>query len=361
MTFRTWIRGKVLTCSGFDVDLGYAAGSFGMGGINLAIINWLPSDCQRFAGRFDKKPAFIHDWRTAFAKAEKEKMVPTGTHEESVKDYGAGQFVGSVQKALDILDAFVPQKPELSLTELTELLSINKSTLFNLLRTLEGHGYIVQSPQTKRYRLGLRFLDRAALVTDYADVSRVAPPFLDELRDKVEENVHLGVLEDGQVVYLYRAQGPHTLSVNSRLGMRVPAHATSMGKVILAYRSENEIKSVIAKYGLHACTPNTITELPVFEECLREVKMRGYATDAEEHHLGSECIAAPIFDLHHQVIAAVSVSIPSVRMTGSRPSHIIRHLTETARLISEQFGWRAPAGNGRSDEIEALELQRRAG
>jgi IclR family KDG regulon transcriptional repressor len=327
----------------------------------LSIINWLRSNCQRIAARFDKKPALVHDWRTSFAKAEKETMVPTETHEESVKDYGAGQFVGSVQKALDILDAFVPQKPELSLTELAELLSLNKSTLFNLLRTLEGHGYIVQSPQTKRYRLGLRFLDRAALVTDYADVSRVAPPFLDELRNKVEENVHLGVLEDGQVVYLYRAQGPHTLSVNSRLGMRVPAHATAMGKVILAYRSENEINSVIAKYGLYACTPNTITELPVLKECLREVKMRGYATDAEEHHLGSECIAAPIFDLHHQVIAAISVSIPSVRMTGSRPSHIIRNLTETARVISEQFGWRAQAGHGRSDEIEALELQRRAG
>jgi IclR family transcriptional regulator, KDG regulon repressor len=164
-------------------------------------------------------------------------MVPSETHEESVKDYGAGQFVGSVQKALDILDAFAPQKPELSLTELAELLSINKSTLFNLLRTLESHGYIVQSPQTKRYRLGLRFLDRAALVTDYADVSRVAPPFLDELRNKVEENVHLGVLEDGQVVYLYRAQGPHTLSVNSRLGMRVPANATSRVKFIMAYRA----------------------------------------------------------------------------------------------------------------------------
>jgi DNA-binding IclR family transcriptional regulator len=143
--------------------------------------------------------------------------------------------------------------------------------------------------------------------------------------------------------------------------MRVPAHATSMGKVILAYRSENEINSVIAKHGLSACTPNTITELPVFKECLREVKMRGYAMDAEEHHLGSECIAAPIFDLHHQVIAAISVSIPSVRMTGSRPSHIIRNLTETARIISEQFGWRAQAANARSDELEALELQRRAG
>jgi IclR family transcriptional regulator, KDG regulon repressor len=281
-------------------------------------------------------------------------MVPTETHEESVKDYGAGQFVGSVQKALDILDTFDPQKPELSLTELAELLSLNKSTLFNLLRTLEG-------PQTKRYRLGLRFLDRAALVTDYADVSRVAPPFLDELRNKVEENIHLGVLEDGQVVYLYRAQGPHTLSVNSRLGMRVPAHATAMGKVILAYRSENEIDLVIAKYGLSACTPNTITELPALKECLREVKVRGYATDAEEHHLGSECVAAPIFDLHHQVIAAVSVSIPSVRMTGSRPSHIIRNLTETARTISEQFGWRDQTNSGRKEAIVTLELKRRAG
>jgi IclR family transcriptional regulator, KDG regulon repressor len=334
----------------------------GIGGLGLAIINWLlPGNCQRIGARFDKKAALVHDWRTTFAQAEKETMVPTETHEESVKDYGAGQFVGSVQKALDILDAFVPQKPELSLTELAELLSLNKSTLFNLLRTLEGHGYIVQSPQTKRYRLGLRFLDRAALVTDYADVSRVAPPFLDELRNKVEENIHLGVLEDGQVVYLYRAQGPHTLSVNSRLGMRVPAHATAMGKVILAYRSENEIDSVIIKYGLCACTPNTITELPVLKECLREVKMRGYATDAEEHHLGSECVAAPIFDLHHQVIAAVSVSIPSVRMTGSRPSHIIRNLTETARMISEQFGWRDQISSGKKEEIEALELQRRAG
>jgi IclR family transcriptional regulator, KDG regulon repressor len=288
-------------------------------------------------------------------------MIPTEPNEESIKDYGAGQLVGSVQKALDILDAFVPRKPELSLTELADLLSLNKSTLFNLLRTLEGHGYITQSPQTKRYRLGLRFLDRAALVTDYADVGRVAPPFLDDLRNKVEENVHLGVLEDGQVVYLYRAQGPHTLSVNSRLGMRAPAHATSMGKVILAFRSETEIAAVAAKHGLQACTPNTITALPALQECLREVKVRGYSTDAEEHHLGSECIAAPIFDLHHNVIAAVSVSIPSVRMAGSRPSYIIRCVTDTARVISEQLGWRVPPENEVATEAASLAPQGRAG
>ncbi len=281
-------------------------------------------------------------------------MKAASTPEESIKDYGTGQFVGSVQKALDILDAFAPQKPELSLTELADLLSLNKSTLFNLLRTLEGHGYVAQSPQTKRYRLGLRFLDRAALVTDYADVSRIAPPFLDDLRNKVEENVHLGVLEDGQVVYLYRAAGPHTLSVNSRLGMRVPAHATAMGKAMLAYRPENELTSLAERHGLYACTPNTITELPALKECLREVEVRGYAIDAEEHHLGSECVAAPIFDLHRKVIAAISVSIPSVRMTGSRPSHVIRCVVDTARIISEQFGWRPPAGEARQEKKKEI-------
>ena len=285
------------------------------------------------------------------------------TSEENAKDYGAGQFVGSVQKALDILDAFSPLKPELSLTELAELLALNKSTLFNLLRTLEGHGYVTQNPQTKRYRLGLRFLDRAALVTDYADVSRVAPPFLDDLRDQVEENVHLGILEAGEVVYLYRAQGPHSLAVNSRLGMRAPAHATAMGKAMLAYLTPAALDAVIKQHGLQPCTPNTITDALVLAECLQQVRAQGYAIDAEEHHLGSECVAAPIFDLHHKVIAAISVSVPSVRMTGQRPTYVNRCVAECARKISEQFGYRAQEirpGETQADEVSLVAERGRA-
>lgn len=268
-------------------------------------------------------------------------MLTTQPGEESLRDYGAGQLVGSVQKALDILDIFTPQKPELSLTELAGLLSLNKSTLFGLLRTLEHHGYIVQNPQTKRYRLGLRFLDRAALVIDYADVSRVAPPFLDELRDKVEENVHLGVLEDGEVIYLYRAQGPHSLAVNSRPGMRAPAHCTSMGKVIMAFLSSTEVAAIATKHGLPAWTPNTITDLATLQENLGEIQRDGYAVDAEEHHIGSQCIAAPIFDIHRHVVAALSVSVPSVRMGGPRRSQIVHFVTDYARMVSQQLGWQA--------------------
>ncbi len=270
-------------------------------------------------------------------------MTTVQSDTENVRDYGAGAMVGSVQKALDILDIFTPQKPELSLTELAGLLSLNKSTLFGLLRTLEHHGYIVQNPQTKRYRLGLHLLDRAALVVDYADVSRVAPPFLDELRDKVEENAHLGVMEDGEIVYLYRAQGPHSLSVNSRPGMRAPVHCTSMGKAIMAFLPPEEVASIIEKRGLPASTPNTITDPALLQENLHEIRQQGYAVDTEELHIGSQCVAAPIFDMHDKVVGAVSVSVPSVRMGGSRRSHIMHCVMDSAQIISKQLGWRVSA------------------
>lgn len=260
--------------------------------------------------------------------------------EEHLRESGTAQLIGSVHKALDILDVFTPQKPELSLTELAALLSLNKSTLFGLLRTLEHHGYIAQSAQTKRYRLGLRLLDRAALVVDYADVSRIAPPFLDELRDKVEENVHLGVLDDGEVVYLYRAQGPHSLSVNSRPGVRAPVHCTAMGKAMLAYISEAEVKVILERRELIAATPNTITDIDAFLQCLAEVRGQGYAVDAEEHHIGSQCIAAPIFDLRGDVVASISVSVPAVRMGGARRSHIVQCVKDYGQIISKELGWR---------------------
>lgn len=261
------------------------------------------------------------------------------TDEEGTKDHSSGSLVGSVQKALEILNIFSRQRPELSLTELATLLSLNKSTLFGLLRTLEKYGYISQNPQTKRYRLGLRLLDRASLVVDYADVSRIAPPFLDELRDKVEENVHLGVLDNGEVVYLYRAQGPHSLSINSRPGMRVPVHCTAMGKSMLAFLPETEILAILEQRPLTAYSQYTITDVAQLRQALHEIQASGYAIDAEEFHIGNQCVGAPIFDLSGNVVAAISVSVPSVRMGGLRLNQIVRFVKEYATQVSEQLGW----------------------
>ena len=262
----------------------------------------------------------------------------TTLDDEGAKEHSSGQLIGSVQKALNILGAFTRQKPELSLTDLAALLSLNKSTLFGLLRTLEKNGYVAQNPQTKRYRLGMQLLDRAALAMDYADVSRIAPPYLDELCEKVEENVHLGVLDNGEVIYLYRVQGPHTLSMNSHPGMRTPVHCTAMGKVLLAFLPEVEAKAILMQRELIAYTPHTITDLAQLQQYLREVRQQGYALDAEERDLGNQCVAAPIFDMHDKVVAAISVSIPSVRIGGLRLSNAIRHVKEYAWLVSRQLG-----------------------
>ncbi len=271
------------------------------------------------------------------------ETIPT-TAEKAGREHAAGQQIASVHKALEILDAFTMQRPELSLTELAMQLSLKKSTLFGLIRTLESHGYISQNPQTKRYRLGLRLLDRASLVMAYADVSRVAPPFLDELRDNVEENVHLGVLDDGEVVYLYCVQGPHSLSVTSRPGMRVPVHCTAMGKSMLAFLPPARVEAIVQQRGLPASTPYTITDSETLRRALEEVRQQGYAVDAEEFHIGSQCIAAPIFDLRNEVVAAISASIPTVRMVGPRRSHIVQCVMECARTISGQLGWRGASG-----------------
>lgn len=263
----------------------------------------------------------------------------TTLDDKGTREHSSGQLISSVQKALDILDAFTRQKPELSLTELAALLSLNKSTLFGLLRTLEKNGYVAQNPQTKRYRLGVQLLNRASLAMDYADVSRIAPPFLDELCERVEENVHLGVLDNGEVVYLYRVQGPHTLSMNSRPGMRTAVHCTAMGKAILAFLSDAETTAILGQHELIAYTPHTITDLALLRQYLNEVREQGYALDAEERDLGNQCVAAPIFDMTNKVVAAISVSIPSVRIGGLRLNNAIRHVKEYARLISHQLGW----------------------
>jgi len=260
------------------------------------------------------------------------------------KTAGDGQLVGSVQKAFAILDTFSPRKPEWSLTELATELGLNKSTLFGLLRTMERSDYVTQNPRTKRYRLGMQLLNRATLVIDSADVSRVAPPYIDALRDLVQENTHLGVLHDGEVVYLYRAQGPQSLSVNSRPGMRAPAHCTAMGKAMLAFLPEADVAFIARSRGLGALTAHTITDVLTLQRHLAEIRHLGYAVDAEEFQIGSQCIAAPVFDLRGQVVAAISVSVPSVRMGGARRSHIAQRVTDSARTVSEQLGWQARPG-----------------
>ena len=120
--------------------------------------------------------------------------------------------------------------------------------------------------------------------------------------------------------------------------MRVPANCTALGKAVLAFTTGAELDAPIAHRRLPVLTPNTITDMAELQRSLAEVRQLGYATDAEESLIGSQCIAAPVFDLHGQAIAAVSVSVPTVRMGGPRRSDIVRSVTECAKALSVELG-----------------------
>nr|WP_275589218.1 IclR family transcriptional regulator C-terminal domain-containing protein [Sporohalobacter salinus] len=125
----------------------------------------------------------------------------------------------------------------------------------------------------------------------------------------------------------------------SQIGSRGPVHSTGVGKAITAYLDEKEIDNIIEKWGMPKRTKNTITDLQDFKEHLDLIKKRGYAVDDIENEPGIRCVAAPIFDYNGEVIAAVSVSGPTMRVTKERISKLAKKVKETGLQISYRLGY----------------------
>ena len=248
------------------------------------------------------------------------------------------QILSSVKKALELLDHFTAERPELSLAELTREVDAHKSSVFRVLTTLEVAGFVEKDPRSGRYRLGLKILDLAGRVWGRNDIRQVASPYMEDLARETGEIIHLAVLDGSDIVYLEKkgpAQG-QALTVATRIGGRNPAYASSMGKVLLADLPDGEVRKIVGRGKLTVLTPNTITEMPRLLEELERIRKQGYGMDNEETFPGVRCVGAPIRDASGKVIAAVSVTVPIQRMGDERVRELWRMLTHTARMISER-------------------------
>lgn len=248
-------------------------------------------------------------------------------------------MIQSVDRALRII-TYVSQKKEgMGVTELASLLDLNKSSIFKLLSTLAAHGFIEQDPETKKYKLGYKYLELSSMLLESIDLRTQAKPYLKELEALTNEVIHLVVYDQGEVVYIEKLEGNETLRTHSKVGKRAPVHCTSVGKVILAHLPEDEVVDIITKKGLEQHTENTITDQTIFIEELQKVKKQGYGVEIEENEEGITCIAAPIFDHKGDIIAAVSISGPSTRMTKQRLLELMPSITETGKTISKRLGF----------------------
>ena len=237
--------------------------------------------------------------------------------------------VSSLAKAVRVLEAFSVKTPELGVSEIAHMLGYHKSTVFNILSTYEKLGYIAQNPETGKYYLDLKLLHFSYIINSHMGFKKFFQEPMMKIAQTVGEVCYLGVPHEHSVLYIDSAFPQAGSNFRSITGETAPMYCTGLGKVILAFLPPEEQEQILAlpreKY-----TDYTITELNALKENLDEIRRNGFSVDNMEHEYGVRCVAVPVFGVDHQLIAAVSVSGPSLRFD---PVSIMRAYQTINELI----------------------------
>jgi len=244
-----------------------------------------------------------------------------------------------LDKSLSILETLLQHNPPMSMTEISEKLGLYPSTIHRILDTLKHWGYVEQVPNNQKYQLGLKVLELGMTKFHQMDLVRESTPYLKELVNQCNETVHLGILEEGEVLYLAKEESSQTIRMISYVGKRAPLHCTALGKVLLTYLSAEERKRILGEKVLPRLTEKTITDKEELEKELNKVKKQGFALDRGENEKDVRCIAAPIKNFQGKIVAAVSISGPAFRIDVNTRNNQKEALIEISKKISKRLGY----------------------
>ena len=245
--------------------------------------------------------------------------------------------IQSVDRALLLLETIAEAGGEATLTDLSNRTGLNISTCHHLLATLIQRGFAAKVPGRRLYALGARilYLGHACL---QVDLPRRAQPYLENINRITGETVHLAGLQGDSVVTLAVREARHAVRVDTgKIGKLEAPHATSVGKAILAWLPDDEMRRFLS-HGMKRFTENTITEVEDFTEALRIVRRNGYALDREEFLPGVICVGAAIRDQAGTVIGAISASTPTMRATDDHLALMREEICGATRALSAEFG-----------------------
>lgn len=246
-------------------------------------------------------------------------------------------------KALAIVEALV-DGPTLGVSELSDRTGASKASVFRILATLERRGYVAKDPVSRKYRPGPRLLAIACGLVSGHDLVQGARPVLAALHAEFDETVNLGILSEGQVLYLDILESSHGLRMAARVGSRHPLHTTALGKAILAWLPADEARRLLPERRFERRTPRSVTAWPSLERQLAAFRKQGYAVDDEENEAGVRCVGAPILDVRGRPVASISVAGPASRLRDATIRRIGRRLVDAASAIAERMGYRAGGG-----------------
>lgn len=247
--------------------------------------------------------------------------------------------VKSAGRVLTLIQLLTEHGQGLTFTELQEVTGWPRSSLYGLVRTMAERNHLSFNSQTQKYRIGIRLWEAGQGFEKGVELVDLAMPHLEAAREQLGETVQLAVLDGIENIYIAKSEASHTLRLASFVGARLPAFATGIGKVLLAGLEEAELDHRLRNVILFAYTSTTITDMVALREVLRKIRTQGYALDNQEYSLGVCCYAVPIYGSKGTVVASVSVSIPSVRVSPGVEAEALRVLSETSRSLSAELGY----------------------
>lgn len=265
-------------------------------------------------------------------------MAVTGSRDEA--QAGSDTAVKSADRALMVLDLIATRGPS-TFSEIVAALDLPNSSAHNLLQTMVARDYLEIDPGPRRYRLGLRLWQVAQAYLGNGDLVATAQPIMDALVAETGETVQLARLDGVENVYLAIAQSPHPMKLVSEVGTRLYAHATGLGKVLLAALPPDEAEARLRRVELPRFTRNTVCDVDRLLQELEQVRERGFATDDEEYVIGCRCVAMPVHDAAGRIVAAMSVSVPTPRYDEQVAEHVSRSLSEAVASLSRRLGYAA--------------------
>lgn len=225
--------------------------------------------------------------------------------------------VKSLYKALKLLELFDREHPERGVMELAKQSGMLKSSVYNIVSTFSQCGYIEKNPRTGKYKLGLKLLELGNVLQANDESSKIIKPFMDSVAEASNETVYYAIPSGSEVIYMDASHPKGMTFARSVVGVRVKMYCTAVGKAMLAFLGDEAVKDVVAA-GMKPFTPYTFTNEEALRAELEETRRRGYAIDNMEHEYGIRCVGAPVRNQSGDIVGALSISGPSLRVMDEK-------------------------------------------
>lgn len=255
--------------------------------------------------------------------------------------------VKSARRVLDILELLSASTDGLKFPQIADLLGVPKSSLHALLATLHARKWIGFDETSRSYRIGMRAWEAGQGYLKARDLALIADEHLHAARTELNETIQLGILEGVEVLYIAKVDADRPFRLISRAGMRLPAWATGLGKVLLAYLPAAELRRRMEGVEFERFTANTVTSLAQLERILEQIRSDGIGRDQGEHTPFVYCVAAPVRDVSGNVVAAMSCCLPEPpeRRPAGYP-HIADVMARHAANLSKSLGFEGTGQDG---------------